>query len=84
MAVIVCFHIARENAPVRHAIRTQPLQDADSGWQFLCKAMHGNIENAQVWAVKEMLDYDSDVRNIIDQPVGSSFVKNQHNIFEKV
>lgn len=36
-AAMVCVHVAR-GAPILRAIRDEPLEEADSGWQFLCNS----------------------------------------------
>ena len=75
LAVVVCRHIAEDGAPVKHAIKSCPLREEDSGWQFLCARIHASAEGAKVWAVQEIIQYDNDVAAIIDEPPGSSFEK---------
>jgi hypothetical protein len=55
-AAIVCSYIATEGKPIRLAVRGDPVDDADSGWQFLC----GDKEEdqAQLWSVREVLELE--------------------------
>jgi len=73
-AAIVCSHIAQHKCPILRAVRTEPLEPEDSGWQFLCSS--GREENdieAQVWLVNEVLGFDPSLSALINSPVGSKF-----------
>ena len=37
-AAIVCEEVAVQGASILYAKRSEPLEEADSGWQFLCGA----------------------------------------------
>ena len=50
LAAIVCRHVADGTADIRHAVRDVPIEDADSGWQFLCGANGHDIDDAEVWS----------------------------------
>jgi hypothetical protein len=74
-AVIVCQHVAELNADVYYAIKKDPVDPADSGWQFQCRdAQHSEVD-AQIWSVSEMLKHDPKISQIIDLPSDSLFVK---------
>ena len=69
---IVCSHIAKNKLPILRAVRTEPLEPEDSGWQFLCNS--GAVEyetEAQVWLVSEILGLEPSLSNYINLPVGS-------------
>ncbi len=70
MAVIVCKEVA-EGAAILFAMRTEPLRDADSGWQFLCGAATEDETKAQVWAVHEVLEQDESLSDYMEFPVGT-------------
>ncbi len=58
-AAIVCSHIAVGRLPILRAIRTDPLEPEDSGWQFLCNSGKEEKEgDAQVWFVSEVLSLE--------------------------
>lgn len=71
-AAIVCSHIARERYPILHAIRTEPLEPEDSGWQFLCNSgKEEQEEEAEVWLVGEVLGFEPSLSSFINSPVGT-------------
>jgi len=75
LAVLVCQHIAVEGAHICYAIRSQPIREEDSGWQFLCSHRSAECSPVRIWAVEEIVRYDPDVLKIIDSPAGTSFFK---------
>jgi hypothetical protein len=70
-AAIVCEHVARNGAPILFAEKSQPQDDADSGWQFVCGTEEENWQNAQVWALREMLSLDSSLKPYLEMPWGT-------------
>lgn len=71
-AAIVCTHVAVGRYPILRAVRDEPVDPADSGWQFLCNS--GKVENekeAQVWSVSEVLDLEPTLSQFINSPVGT-------------
>jgi hypothetical protein len=75
-AAIVCSHIARCNYPILRAVRTEPLEPEDSGWQFLCNS--GKKENeleAQVWLVSEVLGLEPSLSQFINLPAGTKLFR---------
>jgi len=74
-AVIVCEHVA-QGAPILRGARDEPLEEADSGWQFLCNSgVFENQDNAQVWALHEVLEIDPALGEFIDHPPGTVIVR---------
>jgi hypothetical protein len=74
-AAILCSHVAAATHPILKAIRTEAVVAQDSGWQFLCGVIDDDPAEAKVWAVSEVLRLDPSIGEIIDAPVGSTFVK---------
>jgi hypothetical protein len=70
-AAIVCEHVAKERAPILSAEKSEPQDDADSGWQFLCGVKEENWQNAQVWALHEVLSTDSSLQSFMGAPWGT-------------
>lgn len=71
-AAIICVHAAKEGLPILRAIRTEPLEPEDSGWQFLCNSGKDENENeAQVWLVSEVLGLEPSLSKFIKAPVGT-------------
>jgi hypothetical protein len=70
-AAIVCVHIA-QGAPILRAIRDEPLDEADSGWQFVCDSGEEEREaEAQVWALKNVVKDDDALASFVERPVGT-------------
>ena len=69
-AAVVCEHVARQ-APILHAVKSEPEDAADSGWQFLCGADDETWENAQVWAIHEVLSSESTLAPYLAMPTGT-------------
>ncbi len=75
-AALICTHVARDGLPVLRARIDEPVEAADSGWQFLCGVGEREREGtAQVWAVEQVLERDPSLRPLMDAPPGSIFVR---------
>jgi len=71
-AAIVCSHIATKHLPILRAIRTEPLEPEDSGWQFLCNSgEEEGDDEAQVWLVSEILGLEPSLSQFVNLPVGT-------------
>jgi hypothetical protein len=70
-AAVVCYHVAKKGYPILYAKRDSPTYPEDSGWQFLCySGQEEKIEEAQLWAVDEVLKLEPSLRELIDfEPV---------------
>jgi hypothetical protein len=79
---MVCRHIVDDNSPVDRAIRTEPVDPADSGWQFLCKRRRHLADDCRVCGIDEILKLDPAIVEIIDVPGHVSFVKNDKGTTE--
>jgi hypothetical protein len=67
-AAIVCEHIANSGSPVLSAFRTESDEPADSGWQFFCGTGDENPDNAKLWSVEEVLEFEPSLTPFIDEP----------------
>jgi len=63
-AVVVCSHIAKDNMPVRIAVKDEPVSEEDSGWQFLC-GQDVEENEPKLWALCEILDYDPSIGSFL-------------------
>ena len=70
-AAIVCGEVATRSAPILYAARSESVDEADSGWQFLCGAGNEDIRAAQIWAVHEVLEIDQSLAPYIGFPAGT-------------
>jgi hypothetical protein len=69
-AAVVCPYIAAKRLPVIYAVRDEPTEPADSGWQFLSKETVGP-EDLKVWSLQEILDYEPSLRAHMGVPIGT-------------
>ena len=74
-AVILCAHVASGSHPIRLAIRSEPEDENDSGWQILCDAHEESWEDAKVWALSELLEHEPSLENYIDAPPGTTVIR---------
>jgi hypothetical protein len=73
---ILCEHIANEGYPILRARKDEPLENVDSGWQFICNS--GKIENeekAQVWSITEVLEIEPSFVGYLDESPGTVLVR---------
>jgi hypothetical protein len=82
-AAIVCSEVAN-GAPILHAERSEPEDQADSGWQFLCGASSENWQIAKVWAVHEVLEREPSLTHFIELPFGTVLSRSSQNTEWKV
>jgi len=76
---IVCSHVVA-GEPILRAMRDEPMDAADSGWQFLCDyGADEDIKNAQLWSVAQVTERDSTLLSFINSPVGTSMVRADAN-----
>jgi hypothetical protein len=77
MAAFVCSHIAKENLPINIGLRTTPEIPEDSGWQFLCDTVDEET-NAEIWAIKEVIEYDPSLLPFLSLPYGCQIKRNEN------
>lgn len=73
-AVILCSHVAN-GKPILLAMRTEPENESDSGWQMLCNCHKENWEDAKVCSVYEVLNLEPSLESVIDLPPDITFVR---------
>jgi hypothetical protein len=79
-AAIICAHAASGKYPIMIAERSEPADDLDTGWQFLCMAeSHNNVEDAKIWGLDEILDLEPSLRDFVDQPPGTRLLRKSPN-----
>lgn len=78
-AVILCPHVASGSHSILMAVRTEPVNEADSGWQFLCNVEEDLPEDAQVWSVSEVLQLDPSLRDYINAPPGTTIMRESNS-----
>lgn len=78
-AVILCSHVAN-GEPVLLAIRTEPENENDSGWQFLCNSHEEDWKDAKVCSVSEALVLEPALDRFIDQPPGITVVRDNASL----
>ncbi len=50
--------------------------DEDSGWQFLCDSItEEDPDDAQVWLINEVLDYEPSLYSFIGEPPGTVLIR---------
>jgi len=74
-AAIVCEHIATGRQPIMLAERSEPEEEADSGWQFLCGDPNEDWTKAHVWSLQEVIDIDSSLSPVADLPAGTRLAR---------
>lgn len=72
--VILCSHVA-SGKPVLLAMRTEPEEEYDSGWQLLCNCYEERWEEAKVCSVSEALDLEPSLEKFIDLPPEVTIVR---------
>jgi len=77
-AAIVCSEVAN-GAPILRAERSEPQDQADSGWQFLCGAASEDWQAAKVWAVHEVLERNPTLIEFIKLPYGTVLSRHSPN-----
>jgi len=77
-AVIVCSHVAKGLHPVSVAVRDEPLDEVDSGWQIRCDLeQHGDDDLAQVWGVCEVLELEPGLAEFVEYAPGTRLTKSK-------
>jgi hypothetical protein len=63
---------AKESEPLLYAARSEPVDICDSGWQFSADPLGGGeADEAQIWALNEVLEQEPSLRRFIDLPAGT-------------
>ena len=79
--------ILDEGYKVGYMIREEPLNDKDSGWQFMAgnedDEYLNNHKNLALLSINEINNLDPDIFKYLDCPVGSEFIRISSNEFEE-
>jgi hypothetical protein len=68
--------VAAEHKPILFAERSHALDETDSGWQFLGAEDEDMApEEAQVWAVSEVIEHEPTLSKYIDMPAGTRLTR---------
>lgn len=71
-SAIICGHVAINRCPILYAERSEPIDEIDSGWQFLCNASENeDVGQAQVWSINEVLCYEPSLKRFMNYPPGT-------------
>lgn len=69
--------IVVDGAPVGYMHRGAPVDELDSGWQFLAGDEDGaymaDLQRHGVYDVNTIVNYDPDILPFLDEPIGSTF-----------
>jgi hypothetical protein len=68
---ILCNHIAIKRADILRAERSEPIDEADSGWQFSCGVEVDDPVDACIWSMREVLEVEPSLLEYIDLPPGT-------------
>lgn len=80
-AAIVCSHAASGQSPILYAERSEPIDDADSGWQFACNPLSDeNPKLAQVWSINEVLVHEPTLRGLLEMPAGTRLIRESSSV----
>ncbi len=76
MAAILCPHVVDDRKPILFATRSEPENEADSGWQFLCNTgAEENWQDAKVGSIAEVLQLEPTLAEYIEMPAGTTLVR---------
>jgi hypothetical protein len=87
-AAIICSHVAMGKLPILRAIRDEPVEATDSGWQFLCDTeQNENESEAQIWALFEVCEHTPSLKPYLDlHPRAVIYREDEHSswkVFEE-
>jgi hypothetical protein len=76
---LVCGHVAK-GYPVRRAFRDEPVDTADSGWQFFCGSGQAErIDDARVWSLGQVLKHEPSLEPYLSLPPGAELFRSPDN-----
>lgn len=82
-AAIVCPYVTKKELPIMYAYKGEPIDPADSGWQFLSEK-EVDANDLKIWSINEVLEYEPSLREYIELPVGTELIRNSVNTNWKV
>jgi hypothetical protein len=80
MGAIVSKKVALGQSLILFAMRSEPVDEADSGWQFTegGSEIFGS-ESAQLWLVSEILELEPSLSPFINYPAGVKLYRGSEN-----
>lgn len=75
LAAIISEEVATGHSPLLFARRDEPVEQQDSGWQFRGNPILEISGKAQVWMLKEVLDFEPSLEKYIHSAVGMTIVR---------
>ena len=76
MGALISGDVAAGKAPIILAMRSEPVDDADSRWQFTGGETDNlETEEPQIWLVSEVIDLDPSISAFIDSPYGARLTR---------
>lgn len=74
--VVLCGHVAGKTHPPLRAVRDEPIDNVDSGWQVLCNSgAEERVEEAKLWAVEEVVALAPGLSPFLHLPAGTVVVR---------
>jgi hypothetical protein len=75
-AAILCIHVANRESPILRAVRDEPVDPDDSGWQFHCNSRDVEKESeAKIWSVNEVIELEPTLSPFINLPPGTKLTR---------
>lgn len=75
-AAIVCYHVAVQGLPILWAIKDEPVDADDSGWQFLCNSGRDEDQSeAQVWSLSEVCEHTPSVEGLLKSEIVANYFR---------
>jgi hypothetical protein len=70
-AALLCSHVHAKSRPILRVHFSAPIDEGDSGWQFLCGDYHD--DDPKVWSLSEVCELDASVKNLISSMADQNF-----------
>lgn len=71
-AVVISEHVANKTLPAAVAVRDDPVDEADSGWQVLCDSGQPEFDYlAKLWSLENLLALEPSLRECVHLPAGT-------------
>lgn len=80
--------ITVEGCKVEFAVREEPSHETDSGWLFMSgqetQEYMDNADNMAIYDINTISNYDPEIINVIESPIGSQFEKSDSGKFIEI
>jgi hypothetical protein len=72
LGAIVCNHVHEGQWPILQAVKSEPLEPLDSGWQFHCNLVdHTQESGGKLWLLKEVMELEPTLAEYMELPAGT-------------